>query len=254
MSDLFDLTGKLALVTGGSGGIGSVVAVGLAEAGADVVVASRGLDKLEPVAERVRALGRKSLAVSVDVTQEQSVAQMVERILKEFSRIDILANCAGMAIRQPAESMPLDEWQQVMDFNAKSTFITCKAVGQVMIKQGSGKIVNTSSVRGRLAANGAIAYSPSKGAVDSMTRTFAYEWAKYKVFVNALAPSVVETELTRSLLANPETAKFLLDRVPLGRLARAEDIVGPVLFLVSKASDYVTGQIIYVDGGMTIGT
>jgi len=217
------------------------------------VVASRSLENLEPVAKKIRDMGKKSLAISVDVTREQSVVKMVETVLKEFPRIDILVNSAGLAIRNPAESMPIDEWQQVMDFNARGTFITCKLVGQVMIKQGGGKIVNMSSVRGRYGANGTIAYGTSKGAVDSMTRTFAYEWAKYNIFVNAVAPTVVETDLTRPLLDNPETAKKLTGHIPFGRLARAEDIVGPTLFLVSKASDFVTGQIIYVDGGTTIG-
>jgi len=253
MSDLFDLTGKVALVTGGSGGIGHVLAIGLAKAGADVVVASRGLEKLEPVAEKIRALGRKSLAVSADITQEKSVAQMVEQVLKKFKHIDILVNSAGMIIRKTGEEMPVDDWQKVMDFNARGVFISCQAVGKVMIKQGGGKIVNVSSVRGRYGADGAVAYSPSKGAVDSLTRTLAFEWAKYKIFVNAVAPTVVESDLTRPLLANPETAKKLTGHIPLGRLALAEDIVGPVLFLVSKASDFVTGQIIYVDGGYTIG-
>jgi gluconate 5-dehydrogenase len=253
MSGLFDLTGKVALVTGGSGGIGRVLAKGLAEAGADVVVASRGLDKLEPVAKEIRALGRKSQAVSADVTQEQSVIKMVETILKEFPRIDILVNSAGMATRKAPEEMAVDDWQKIMDFNARGVFITCKEVGKVMIKQGGGKIINVSSVRGRFGADGAIAYSPSKGAVDSMTRTFAFEWAKYNIFVNAVAPTVVESELTRPLLANPETAKKLTGHIPFGRLALAEDIVGPTLFFASKASDFVTGQIIYVDGGMTIG-
>jgi NAD(P)-dependent dehydrogenase (short-subunit alcohol dehydrogenase family) len=253
VSKLFDLMGKIAVVTGGSGGIGSALAKGLAEAGADVVVASRTLEKLEPVAQAIRSLGKRSLAVSVDVTQEQSVKQMVDRVLREFGRIDILVNSAGLAIRYPAEEMPLAEWQKVMDSNARGVFITCQAVGKVMIKQGGGKIVNLSSIRGRFSAAGVIAYTPSKGAVDGLTRTFAFEWAKYKVYVNAVGPSLVASELTRPLMENPETAKKMLAQVPLGRLAVADDIVGPTLFLASKASDFVTGQIIYVDGGTTAG-
>ncbi len=249
---IFDLTGKVAIVIGGSGGIGSVLAVNLAKSGADVVVCSRHLDKLEPVAAEIRALGRKSLAVSTDVTQEQSVADMVARVLKEFSRIDILVNSAGMTVRKSAESIPVDEWRKVMDFNALGTFICCQAVGRVMIKQRAGKIINISSVRGRYGDTvGAVAYSPSKAAVDTLTRTLACEWAKYNVLVNAVAPTIVETDLTRPALANPEFAQRLKARIPLGRWATTEDIVGPTLFLASKASDYVTGQIIYVDGGTT---
>ncbi len=249
---IFDLTGKVAIVTGGSGGIGSTLAVSLAKSGADVVVCSRHLDKLEPVAAEIRALGRKSLAVSTDVTQEQSVADMVARVLKEFSRIDILVNSAGTTVRKSAESIPVDEWRKVMDFNALGTFICCQAVGRVMIKQRAGKIINISSVRGRYGDTvGAVAYSPSKAAVDTLTRTLACEWAKYNVLVNAVAPTIVETDLTRPALANPEFAQRLKARIPLGRWATTEDIVGPTLFLASKASDYVTGQIIYVDGGTT---
>jgi len=249
---MFDLTGKVAVVTGGSGGIGSVLAVGLAKSGADVVVCSRRLDKLEPVAERIRALGRKSLAVSTDVTQEQSVADMVARVLKEFPRIDILVNSAGMIVRKPAESIPIDEWQKVMDFNARGTFICCQAVGRVMIKQHAGKIINMSSVRGKYGERlGAVAYSPSKGAVDTLTKTLACEWAKYNILVNAVAPTLVETDLTRGALADPAFAQRMKARIPLGRWALPEDIVGPLLFFASKASDFVTGQILYIDGGVT---
>ena len=252
MADLFDLTGKVAVVAGGAGGIGRALALGIAECGADVVVASRQPGHLEQVADEIRTLGRQALAVTVDVTQEQSVADMVERILEIFPRIDILVNAAGLAIRKPADTFPVDEWQQVMDVNARGTFLCCQAVGRVMIKQRSGKIVNLSSVRGRygLPADYA-AYCASKGAVDTLTRTLACEWAKYNVLVNAVAPTIVETELTRPALADPEFAKTMKARIPLGRWAMPEDIVGPTVFLASKASDFVTGQIIYIDGGVT---
>ncbi len=252
MAHLFDLTGKVAIVVGGSGGIGRALALGLAECGADVIVASRQLVNLEPAAEDIRALGRQALAVSVDATQEQSVTDMVKRSLEVFPRLDILVNAAGLAIRKPAESFPIDEWQQVMDINTRGTFLCCQAVGRVMIKQHSGKIINVSSVRGRygLPADYA-AYCTSKGAVDTMTRTLACEWAKYNVLVNAVAPTVVETDLTRPALADPEYAKRMKSRIPLGRWAIPEDIVGPTVFLASKASDFVTGQIIYIDGGVT---
>jgi len=252
MVDLFDLTGTVAIVTGGAGGIGRAQALGLAQCGADVVVASRRLDHLEQVADEIRAVGRQALAVTVDVVQEQSVADMVTRILEVFPRIDILVNAAGLAIRKPADSFPIDEWQQVMDINARGTFLCCQAVGRVMIKQRSGKIINVSSVRGRygLPADYA-AYCASKGAVDTLTRTLACEWAKYNVLVNAVAPTIVETELTRPALADPEFAQRMKTRIPLGRWAMPEDIVGPTVFLASKASDFVTGQIIYIDGGVT---
>lgn len=252
MTNLFDLTGKVAVVVGGHGGIGKALALGLADAGADVVVASRSLAPLKEVADEIKAKGKKSLAVSVDIVNEKSVNDMVNSIMKVFPRIDILVNAAGLAIRKPAESFPIDEWQKVMDINTRGTFLCCQAVGRVMVNQHSGKIVNVSSVRGRygLPVDYA-AYCSSKGAVDALTRTLACEWAKYNVLVNAVAPTVVETDLTKLALADPEYAKRMKARIPLGRWALPEDIVGPTLFLASKASDFVTGQIVYVDGGVT---
>ena len=255
MSDLarFDLTGKYALVIGGVGAIGSAQALGLAQCGADIAIADVKLEPFEELAKKIRALGRKTMAITVDVTKEQSAADMVSSVLKEFPRIDILVNAFGMAIRKAPEVMPVEEWRKVVDVNSCGTFICCQAVGRQMIKQKSGKIVNISSVRGSFGADGAIAYSPSKGAVDSMTRTFAFEWAKHNIYVNAIAPTVVETALTKPLLANPVTAKALVGHIPFGRLAQLEDLVGPTIFLASKASDFITGQIIFIDGGMTIG-
>ena len=252
MSNSFDLSGKVAVVTGGAGGIGRALALGLADAGADVVVASRGLAKLEEIAKQARAKGRKSLAVSVDVTNPKSVEDMVEHTLKVFPRIDILVNGAGVAIRKPADSFPIDDWQRVMDVNTRGTWLCCQAVGRVMIKQHSGKIINVSSVRGRYGLPaGYAAYCPSKGAVDTLTRTLACEWAKHNVLVNAIAPTVVETELTKELLADVEYAKTMKARIPMGRWAMTDDIVGPTIFFASDASNFVTGQILYIDGGVT---
>jgi NAD(P)-dependent dehydrogenase (short-subunit alcohol dehydrogenase family) len=252
MADLFDLSGKVALVTGGAGGIGHAQALGLADAGADVAVTSRNLKHLEEVAKEIEAKGRKSLAVTVNVVDEKSVSNMVNNVFKVFSHIDILVNAHGLAIRRPADTFPIDEWQQVMDINTRGTFLTCQAVGRVMIKQGSGKIINVSSVRGRygLPADYA-AYCPSKGAVDTLTRTLACEWAKHNVLVNAVAPTIVETDLTRDALANPDYAKMMKSRIPLGKWAMPEDIVGATVFFASKASDFITGQILYIDGGVT---
>ena len=252
MSNSFDLSGKVAVVTGGAGGIGRALALGLADAGADVVVASRGLAKLEEIAKQASARGRKSLAVSVDVTNPKSVEDMVEHTLKVFPRIDILVNGAGVAIRKPADSFPIDDWQRVMDVNTRGTWLCCQAVGRVMIKQHSGKIINVSSVRGRYGLPaGYAAYCPSKGAVDTLTRTLACEWAKHNVLVNAIAPTVVETELTKELLADVEYAKTMKARIPMGRWAMTDDIVGPTIFFASDASNFVTGQILYIDGGVT---
>jgi NAD(P)-dependent dehydrogenase (short-subunit alcohol dehydrogenase family) len=254
MTDLFDLTGKVAVVVGGGGGIGHAQALGLADAGADVVVASRKLEHLEPVAKEIKAKGRKSLAVTVEVADEKSVKAMVDSILKEFPAIDILVNAHGISIRKPAETFPIDEWQQVMDINTRGTFLCCQVVGREMVKQKSGRIINLSSVRGRygLPANYA-AYCTSKGAVDTLTRTLACEWAKYNVLVNAVAPTVVETPLTLTpeALLNPDFAKFMKGRIPMGKWALPEDIVGATIFFASPASSFITGQILYIDGGVT---
>lgn len=252
MARLFDLTGKVALVVGGSGGIGRAQALGLADAGADVVISSRKIENLEPVADEIRARGRQALAVTVDATKEDRVVDMVDKILKVFSHIDILVNAAGLAIRKPADTFPIDEWQQVMDINTRGTFLCCQAVGRVMIKQNYGRIINLSSVRGRYGLPaGYSAYCPSKGAVDTLTRTLACEWAKNNVLVNAVAPTIVETNLTRSALADPEYAKQMKARIPLGKWAMPEDIVGATIFFASGASDFITGQILYIDGGVT---
>jgi NAD(P)-dependent dehydrogenase (short-subunit alcohol dehydrogenase family) len=253
MANLFNLSGKVALVTGGSGAIGSAIALELADYGADIAVTSRTLDKLEPVAGKISSIGRKSLAVPSDVTDEKSVINMVEQVVDKFSRIDILVNAAGMAIRPAAEDIAVKDWFRILEFNALGTFICCQAVGRVMIKQKGGKIINLSSIRGRMGTSmGGVAYGPSKGAVDALTRTLACEWAKYSIYVNAVAPSLILTELTRPLLT-PERIKLTAAKIPLGRIGELEDVVGPVVLLASDASNYMTGQIIYIDGGSTAG-
>jgi NAD(P)-dependent dehydrogenase (short-subunit alcohol dehydrogenase family) len=252
--NLFDLTGKVAIVVGGGGGIGRAQALGLADAGADVVITSRKLEHLEPVVKEIQKKGRKSLAVAVDVSEEKSVAAMVDTVLKKFPQIDILVNAHGISIRKPADTFPIEEWQQVMDINTRGTFLCCQTVGKIMIKQKSGRIINLSSVRGRygLPANYA-AYCASKGAVDTLTRTLACEWAKHNVLVNAVAPTIVETALTLTpeALLNPDYAKYMKGRIPMGRWALPEDIVGATIFFASAASNFITGQILYIDGGVT---
>jgi NAD(P)-dependent dehydrogenase (short-subunit alcohol dehydrogenase family) len=252
MSNLFNLSGKVALVVGGHGGIGKAIALGLADAGADVAVASRNLEALKGVVKEIETKKKKSLAIAVDVTDEKQVNAMVDKVVKAFSRIDILVNGAGLAIRKPADTFPIDDWQKVMDINTRGTFLCCQAVGRVMLQQKSGRIINISSVRGRYGLPGGYAaYCPSKGAVDTLTRTLACEWAKSNVLVNAVAPTIVETDLTKDALADPAYAKQMRDRIPMGRWALPEDIVGPTIFFASDASNFVTGQILYIDGGVT---
>lgn len=251
MAELFDLSGKVALIVGGAGGIGRALAMGLANAGADIAVASRSLAKLEDVAGEVKAIGRKSLAVAVDITNEKSVMDMVQSVLGEFPKIDILINSAGAGAREPAENFPIDEWQKLIDVHTTGTFLCCREVGREMIKHKSGKIINISSIRGRYGLKGGYtAICASKGAVDTMTRNLACEWASHNVLVNAIAPTVVDNGHANERFKG-EFGKMMLGRIPLGRWATPADIVGPAIFLASSASDFVTGQILYVDGGVT---
>ena len=248
---LFDLSGKHAVVVG-AGGIGAELAVGLAESGADVAVVDKELRRAEEAAARVRALGRKAFSLACDITSEEEVRAAASAVCEDFSKVDILVNCAGVVTRKPSEILSVAEWRRVMDVNALGTFLCCQAFGREMIRQGGGKIVNLSSVRGRYGTrNGMADYCASKAAVDGLTRQLAVEWARHGVGVNAIAPTVVETELTAGLLADSRAAGLLGESIPMGRWATAHDLVGPVLFFASAASDYVTGQILYVDGGLT---
>ncbi len=249
---MFDLTDRVAIVTGGGGGLGRPIAVALAKCGADVVVTSRDLAHLQPVVQDIEALGRRSLAISADVVDTSSLQAMVDQVVQAFSKIDILVNVAGTNTRFPAEEMPPEEFERVIRYNVLGTFLACQAVGKVMIEQKHGKIINMSSVRGRVAPpQGGSAYSASKGGVDSLTRTLAAEWAKHNINVNALAPALVITDMTREFLSKPEVYSKMTADIPLSRLGAPEDIVGPTVLLASDESDFMTGQIIYVDGGLS---
>jgi gluconate 5-dehydrogenase len=249
---MFDLTGKVAIVTGGGGGLGRPIAVGLAKCGADVVVTSRDKSHLEPVVEDIEAVGRQALAVSCDVTDAASCKAMVEAVLKEFPTIDILVNVAGTNCRFSAEEMPSEEFEKVIRFNILGTFLASQAVGMVMIEKGKGKIINMSSVRGKAAPSiGGTAYASSKGGVDSLTKAMAAEWAKYNINVNAVAPALVMTDMTREFLSKPEIYSKMTAEIPLHRLGVPEDIIGSVILLASDASDFMTGQILYIDGGLS---
>ena len=213
MKNIFDLSGRIALVVSGApGGIGHTQALGLAEHGADVIVACQVMEDAEQIAGDVKAAGKKSLAIQVDVTQEPSVAAMVKHALESFPRIDILINDFSTRIRHPAVDFPIEEWQQVMDYNARGAFLCCQAVGREMIKNNYGKIINHSSVRGKYGLpSGYAAYCASKGAIDTLTKTLACEWAKYNVLVNAIAPTFVRTKTKDNTFA--ETDPAVIDRV-----------------------------------------
>lgn len=249
---MFDLTGKVIVVTGAGGGLGKPIALALAGCGADVAVTSRDQAHLEPVVKEVEALGRKALAISADVTSPESTQAMVDKVMAKFGKIDVAVNVAGTNTRFSAEEIAPDEFERVIRFNVLGTFNVCQAVGKVMIAQGYGKLVNMSSVRGRVAPDmGGSAYATSKGGVDQLTRTLAAEWAKYGITCNAIAPALIMTDMTRDFLSKPEVYSKVTAQIPMKRLGIPEEVVGPVVLLAAKESDFMTGQIIYIDGGLS---
>lgn len=251
LKSLFDLTGKVAVVTGGSGGAGKAISVGLALYGADVVVTSRTLSTLEETAAEVEKVGKKALPISCDVVDQESVNQMMSRTVKEFGKVDILVTAAGIALRDPAEEMPIENWQKVMDANVKGTYLCCQAAAREMIKKGDGgKIVTVGSIRGLHGhPAGYSAYGTSKGAVHLLTKQLAIEWAKHNIHVNCIAPCIFWTPLTEPILKDEAMYNVFMQRIPIGRPAEPEDLVGGVVYLVSNASAMVTGHVLYIDGG-----
>ncbi len=249
---LFDLTGKVALVTGGTGGLGRPTALGLADFGANVAVVGRDVEKLERVKGEIEKIGSKALAIRCDVTKPEEVKNMVKQAVDAFGRIDILVTYAGMNIPKPAEDYPTEDWEKVIGLNVTGVFLTCREVGKVMINQRRGKIINISSVRGMygLPRNYA-AYCTSKGAVIALTKQLACEWAKFNIQVNAIAPTVIATPLTAHIMADPELSKSMKSRILLGRWGYPDDLIGAIVYFASDASNFVTGQILFIDGGVT---
>lgn len=253
--DLFKITGKTAIVTGGGRGLGEQIAVGLAEAGANVVVCSRKVEACEQVKEKLEKLGVKSLALPCDVTNPDDVQRVVQATADEFGRIDILVNNSGATWGAPAEEMPLEAWQKVMNVNVTGTFLMSQAAGKVMIRQQSGKIINIASIAGLGGTNpevlNTIGYNTSKGAIITLTKDLAVKWGKYGIHVNAVAPGFFPTKMSKVILER--VGKKILENTPLKRFGGEEDLKGAVLFLASRASDFVTGSLIVVDGGTHAG-
>ncbi len=251
--DLFKLDGDVALVTGAGRGLGRAMALGLAEAGADIVVAGRNRENLNRVSAKIRALGRKALAVPTDVTKPRQLESLVRRALMAFRNIDILVNNAGTTHRAPAEDFPLDEWDRVMDVNLKSVFILSQLVGKQMKKQRGGRIINVASLASRIGLTLIPPYVASKSGVEGLTRALAVEWAPYNIRVNAIGPGYFRTDLTAGLEKHPDRGPKIKLRIPMKRWGQPEDLQGAVVFLASRASEYVTGHTIYVDGGWMAG-
>ena len=254
MKNLFDLTDKVAIVTGGGGALGVGVAEALATYGCDVVLTGRTVTTLQKAVNKVEKIGRRALAVKCDVTKETDNEEVVRQTREAFGRVDILVTVAGIAKRFAAEDFPEAAFDQVMDINVKGTFLACKAVAKEFIKQGYGKIITISSVRAFAGhVGGYAAYGTSKGAVNLLTKQLATEWAKYNINVNAIAPTIFWTPLTKEVLEDEKLKGIFLSRIPLGRAAVVEDMAGATVYFASKASDFITGQVLYVDGGCTAG-
>lgn len=246
----FQLTGKVALVTGGSRGIGRAIALGLAEAGCDVVLASRKLPDLEAVAQEIAALGRKALPISANVRHLGEINDLVNKATGEFGHIDILVNNAGTNL-MVGSVFDVDEgaWDVIMGLNLKGYFFLSQAVGKVMKDEGGGSIVNIASVAGFRPDVGLGVYSVSKAGIIMLTKVLAQEWGQYNIRTNAIAPGIVKTRFSEALWSNPLIREKSEDNTALGRMAEPEEIVGAVLFLASEASSYMTGQTIVLDGG-----
>ena len=252
--DMFDLSGRVAWVTGGSGGLGSEVALALTDYGAKVVISSRRSEALDTTSKEIeQKTGQKVESMACDVTNEQNVKDSVAKIIDGHGKIDILANFSGMNIPKPAEQYELADWQKIVDANATSVVLCSREVGKEMIKQKRGKIINVSSVRSEYALPvNYLGYCATKAAVNMITKQLACEWAKYNILVNAVAPTVIETPLTQHLLKDQKYADTLKARIPLGRWGVPSDIAGASIFLASDASNFITGEIIFIDGGVTI--
>ncbi len=250
---MFELADRVAVVTGGSGAIGSAVAAALAAQGAKVTIVGRDRSSLEEAAGKIESQsGTAVRTLTADVADAASVDALAEAVAAGHGGADILVNSHGYNVKAAAEDFPMDEWERLFATNVSGTMLTCKAFGRQMIARGGGKIVNVSSVRGvRANAGGNSAYAASKAAVDMITRSLAAEWARHKINVNAIAPALIVTKLTERQLQEPGRAERYLANIPWGRLGQAGDCAGAAVFLASEEADFVTGQVLYLDGGLT---
>ena len=248
--DIFDLSGRIAIVTGARRGIGFAIAEGLASAGAVSVIADIHPETGDEAARLIRSKGLNAKSMSVDVTRRDSVENLVSQTLKEFGQIDILVNCAGIILRKPIEQVTDEEWNSIMDVNLRGVFLCSQITGIEMIKRKQGKIVNISSNVSQVLQPGRGVYAISKAGVSHLTKVMALEWAPFHIHVNAIAPAPTMTDLNQKYFEeHPEDLKERLRSIPLGRLGDPKDYVGLAILLASRASDFITGQTIFVDGG-----
>jgi NAD(P)-dependent dehydrogenase (short-subunit alcohol dehydrogenase family) len=248
-TDLFSLNGKVAVVTGGTSGIGRALSLGLADAGADVIATARRQPEIESAAAEIEARGRKTLRQASDVCNRTTLESLLVSVLDHFGKVDILINCAGKIKRTPTLDLSEEEWNDIMNTNLTGTLRACQVFGRHMIERGYGRIINIASLNSYVALHEVAAYAASKSALTSLTRSLAVEWSKKGVTVNAIAPGVFRTDLNANLLDNSPRGKELLMRTPMGRFGKTEELVGAAVYLASDAASFVTGQSIVVDGG-----
>jgi gluconate 5-dehydrogenase len=249
---LFDLTGRIALVTGASRGLGRAMSAALAKAGASLALCARDRDGLLATKAEAERHGARAEVFEMDVLRDASVRDAVARVLSTFGRLDVLVNNAGVNVRKPTLELSEEEWDLVLDTNLKGYFLVARAAGAHMVERGKGKVINVSSIFGTVGMYNQLAYASSKGGVDMLTKVMAIEWAKKGVNVNAIAPTYFETPLVAALRSDPERFRFINERTPMGRWGQPEELEGTLVYLASSASDFVTGQTVYVDGGWTI--
>jgi NAD(P)-dependent dehydrogenase (short-subunit alcohol dehydrogenase family) len=250
---LFDLTGKVAIVTGTSRGLGQYMGRALARAGADLVITSRNKDSLSAFKVEIEALGRRAVPLELDVRNYDSIQRMVEAAQQAYGKIDILVNNAGCNVRKPAVEITWDDWNLVLDTNLRGTFFVAQAAARVMIPRGYGRVINIGSVTSVCGYAGISPYCASRGGVKQLTMSLADDWGRHGITVNCLAPGWFETAQNRVLYEDKEWVEYLRDRIPLKRPGQPADLDGAVVFLASEASEYVTGQTLLVDGGISTG-